>query len=161
MEETGRKDCYPAVRTGLKSENEEKKSEWEAHEERSIAMNEKSVPQSIDEYISAYPAEVQEILQELRKVIHEEAPEVVETISYNIPTFDYQGHLVFFAAYKNFISLYPAPRTAEPFREELAAYKGAVGTVQFPLNKPIPYDLVRRIVRYLREEKMRQFGHPE
>ncbi|HSP48453.1 MAG TPA: DUF1801 domain-containing protein [Clostridiaceae bacterium] len=124
-------------------------------------MNEKNVPRSIDEYISAYPAEVQEILQELRKVVHEEAPEVVETISYNIPTFDYHGHLVFFAAYKTFISLYPAPRTAEPFREELAAYKGKVGTVQFPLDKPIPYDLVRRIVRYLREEKIRQFGQPE
>lgn len=125
------------------------------------AMNEKTVPRSIDEYISAYPEEVQEILQELRKIIHEEAPEVVETISYNIPTFDYQGHLVFFAAYKKFISLYPAPRTAELFREELAAYKGAVGTVQFPLNKPVPYDLVRRIVRYLREEKIRKSGRPE
>lgn len=124
-------------------------------------MNEKKVPQSIEEYILAYPPEVQEILQNLRKVIREEAPETVETISYNIPTFDYHGHLVFFAAYKKYISLYPAPRTAEQFREELSNYKGSVGTVRFPLDKPIPYDLVRRIVRYLREEKMRQFGRPE
>lgn len=124
-------------------------------------MKEKNVAKSIDEYILAYPPEVQEIMQEMRKIIHEEAPEVVETISYDIPTFDYLGHLVFFAAYKKFISLYPAPRSAELFREELSAYKGKVGTVQFPLDKPIPYDLVRRIVRYLREEKIRKFGRPE
>jgi len=103
---------------------------------------------SIDEYIAAFPADVQERLRQMRAVIREAAPEAQEKISYQMPTFFLYGNLVHFAAFKNHIGFYPAPRGIEAFKDELAAYEGAKGSVQFPLDQPLPLDLVRKIVQF-------------
>jgi len=104
---------------------------------------------TIDEYIAGFPVETQAILEEIRSLIREEAPDAVETISYAIPTFDLNGtHLVHFAGFKNHIGFYPTGGGADTFAEELKSYKTGKGSVQFPLNKPVPYDLIRRIVAY-------------
>ncbi|RKQ42654.1 uncharacterized protein YdhG (YjbR/CyaY superfamily) [Roseivirga pacifica] len=103
---------------------------------------------NFDEYIVAFPAEVQKKLIELRTAIREEAPKAEETISYMIPTFKYNGALVHFAAYKKHIGFYPAPSGIAVYEEELKPYKYAKGSVQFPLNKPLPIELIKRIVRF-------------
>lgn len=109
----------------------------------------KSSPRNIDEYISAFPNDVQKILQKIRRTIHKVVPEAEEAIKYKIPTFTLDGkNLVHFAAYKSHIGLYPAPRDAEEFKKELANYEGGKGTVQFQLDKPITYDLITRIVKF-------------
>jgi uncharacterized protein YdhG (YjbR/CyaY superfamily) len=107
-----------------------------------------TAPQNIDEYIAGFPAEVQKILEKIRRTIRKAAPDAEEAISYQIPAFKLNGNLIFFAAYKNHIGLYPAPRGSEEFKEELASYEGGKGTVQFPLDKPIPYDLISRITKF-------------
>ena len=112
----------------------------------------KTSPKNIDEYISVFPDTVQVILEKVRATIREMVPEAKENISYGIPTFTLNGNLVHFAGYKKHISLYPAPRGVEKFRDELSAYAGGKGTVQFPLEKPIPYDLIRRIVAFRVQE---------
>lgn len=104
--------------------------------------------QTIDDYIRQAPENVQEILQTLRHIIREEAPHAQEAISYQMPTFVLNGNLVHFAAFKNHIGFYPVPTGITAFRDELAPYKQGKGSVQFPLDQPMPYDLVRRIVRY-------------
>jgi uncharacterized protein YdhG (YjbR/CyaY superfamily) len=111
---------------------------------------------SIDAYISKFPPEVQEILNTLRKVIQESAPEAKEKISYQMPTFDLHGNLVHFAAYKNHIGFYPAPSGVDAFKHELSPYKWAKGSIQFPLDKPLPYELVSRIVKFRADENMKQ-----
>lgn len=111
---------------------------------------------TIDDYISQFPPEVQDILETLRKVIQESAPEAKEKISYQMPTFALHGNLVHFAAYKNHIGFYPAPSGIDAFQQELAAYKGAKGSVQFPIDKPLPYELISRIVRYRVTENMKK-----
>jgi uncharacterized protein YdhG (YjbR/CyaY superfamily) len=103
---------------------------------------------TIDDYIAQYPQEVEEILNRIRAIIREEAPEAQEKISYQMPTFYLNGNLVHFGAFKQHIGLYPTPSGIEAFQDELAAYKGAKGSVQFRLDQPMPYDLIRRIVRY-------------
>lgn len=103
---------------------------------------------SIDDYIATFPEDTQQILQEIRGVIRSAAPDAVEKISYQMPTFYLNGNLVHFAAYPRHIGFYPAPRGIEAFQEELSAYKGAKGSVQFPIDQPMPYDLIRRIVEY-------------
>lgn len=103
---------------------------------------------TIDEYISQFPPDVQEILQTVRTVIKEIVPEAQEKISYQMPTFVLHGNLVHFAAFKNHIGFYPAPSGIESFKEQLSRYKSGKGSVQFPLDKPIPYDLIREIVKY-------------
>lgn len=103
---------------------------------------------SIDEYIAAFPADVQERLRQMRAVIREAAPEAQEKISYQMPTFFLQGNLVHFAAFKNHIGFYPAPRGIEAFKDELAAYEGAKGSIRFPLDRPLPLNLIRRIVQF-------------
>ncbi len=109
---------------------------------------------TIDEYISTFPEEVQAALEQVRQAIHKAAPEATETISYNMPTFDLGGkHLVFFAGWKQHISLHPVPAGDEAFQQELAHYKRAKGTIQFPLEKPIPYDFVEQLVTFLMKEK--------
>ena len=108
----------------------------------------KTIPNSMDEYIKQFPTEIQELLQNIRKVIKEAAPEAQEKISYQMPTFDLHGNLVHFAAYKNHIGFYPAPSGIEAFKEELSLYKGAKGSVQFPLDKPMPYELISKIVKF-------------
>ncbi|WP_342439445.1 DUF1801 domain-containing protein [Paenibacillus sp. FSL L8-0436] len=119
-------------------------------------MDNKITYESVDDYISRSAPEVQEILQTLRKVIQESAPEAKEKISYQMPTFELHGNLVHFAAFKKHIGLYPAPSGVEAFKEELAEYKGAKGSVQFPLDKPMPYDLIRRIVEFRVAENLQQ-----
>jgi uncharacterized protein YdhG (YjbR/CyaY superfamily) len=99
----------------------------------------------IEAYIGQFPPDVQEKLTAIRRVIQEAVPDATEKISYQMPTFELHGNLVHYAAYKNHIGYYPAPRGIEAFAEELAQYKGAKGSVQFPLDLPIPYDLIRRI----------------
>jgi uncharacterized protein YdhG (YjbR/CyaY superfamily) len=112
--------------------------------------------ETIDEYITIFPKNVQEILETLRKVIRESAPEAEETISYAIPTFKLNGNLVHFAAYKNHIGFYPTSSGIEAFKKELSNYNTSRGTVQFPIDKPIPYDLVKKIVRYREKENLSQ-----
>jgi len=119
-------------------------------------MNEKGINyESIDEYIAIFPQEVQEILRTLRKVIRESAPEAEEKISYQMPTFALHGNLVHFAAYEKFIGFYPAPSGIEAFRESLSRYKGSKGAVRFPIGEPLPYELIREIVRYRVDENMK------
>jgi uncharacterized protein YdhG (YjbR/CyaY superfamily) len=103
---------------------------------------------NIDEYIRTFPPDVRNILEQLRKIIHEIAPEAEETIRYGIPTFTLNGNLVHFAAFRNHIGFYPTPSAIETFREELSPYNHAKGSVQFPIDTPIPFDLVRRIVQF-------------
>lgn len=104
--------------------------------------------QTIDEYILLFSPNVQEILRNIRKVIQEEAPDATEKISYQMPTFVLHGNLVHFAAHTNHIGFYPTPSGIETFQNELSIYKSAKGSVQFPLDKPIPYDLIREIVKF-------------
>ena len=111
---------------------------------------------SIDEYISRFPPEIQEILTTLRKVIKESAPDAEEKISYQMPTFVLHGNLVHFAAYKNHIGLYPTPSGIEAFKHELSDYKGAKGSVQFPVGKPLPYELISEIVKFRVAENIKQ-----
>jgi len=107
-----------------------------------------AIMKNIDEYIAGFPENVQVILQKIRAIIHEAAPEAGETINYGIPTFTLNGNLVHFAAFKKHIGFYPTPSGIEKFKDELAAYEGAKGSVQFPLDQPIPYDLIREIVLF-------------
>lgn len=110
--------------------------------------------ETIDEYISVFPVNVQDILEKLRKVIRESAPEAEETISYGMPTFKLNGNLVHFAAYKNHIGFYPTPSGIEAFKKEISQYKSAKGSVQFPIDKPIPLDLVKKIVIFRVKENL-------
>ena len=99
----------------------------------------KSTFKSIDEYILQFPSEIQQILEKIRRVIKESAPNAVEKISYQMPTFYLHGNLVHFAAFKSHIGFYPDPSGIEAFKEELSKYKGAKGSVQFPIGEPLPY----------------------
>lgn len=109
-------------------------------------MNAKA--ENIDTYIAGFPEEVQALLQQVRKAIQEAAPMATEAISYAMPTFKLNGNLIHFAGYKNHVGLYPAPQGIEAFKEELSVYKGAKGSVQFPLDQPMPLDLIKRIVAF-------------
>ena len=112
---------------------------------------------TIDEYIINFPPDVQEILKTLRSLIKELAPDAVEKMSYQMPTFALNGkNLVHFAAFKNHIGLYPTPSGITAFKDELSEYKSAKGSVQFPLNKPMPYDLISKIVKFRIEENIKQ-----
>jgi uncharacterized protein YdhG (YjbR/CyaY superfamily) len=110
---------------------------------------------TIDEYIAQFPEDVQQILAKIRAVIKEIAPDAEEKISYQMPAFYLNGNLVWFAAYKRHIGVYPVPSGNDAFNEELSAYKRGKGTIQFPLDKPIPYDLIRRIVKYRVSENLK------
>ena len=103
---------------------------------------------SIDEYIKRFPENVQAVLSELRSVIKQAAPESVEKMSYQMPTFFYKGNLVHFAAFKNHIGFYPTPSGITAFKEELKGYKSAKGSVQFPIDKPLPLNLIKRMVEF-------------
>ena len=109
---------------------------------------------TIDEYIATFPQEVQVILEQLRKIIREAAPEAEEAIRYQMPTFRLNGNLVHFAAYKNHIGFYPTPSAIEKFTEKLSSYKTSKGAIQFPLKEPIPFALVKEIVRFRVKENM-------
>jgi uncharacterized protein YdhG (YjbR/CyaY superfamily) len=109
---------------------------------------------NIDSYITGFPKEVQMILSKIRDIIRKEAPDAKETISYGIPTFTLKGNLVHFAAFKNHIGFYPAPSGIEKFKIELSIYKVAKGSVQFPLDKPIPFDVISQIVKFRVKENL-------
>ena len=107
---------------------------------------------TIDEYISQFPEDIQEILTKIRSLIHKEAPKAEEAMSYGVPTFKLNGNLVNFAAFKKHIGFYPTPSGIDAFRSELSDYSISKGTVRFPLDKPIPYTLIRKIVKFRVEE---------
>jgi uncharacterized protein YdhG (YjbR/CyaY superfamily) len=107
-----------------------------------------SSPNPIDIYIEGFPAEVQAILETIRGIIRQAAPDAEEALKYQIPTFILHGNLVHFAAFKHHIGFYPTPSGIEAFKQELAAYAGAKGSVQFPLDQPIPYDFITEIVKF-------------
>jgi uncharacterized protein YdhG (YjbR/CyaY superfamily) len=110
---------------------------------------------NIDEYIAGFPPEVQAVLEKVRGTIRTAAPEAEETISYGIPTYKLNGrYVIYFAGYKKHISVYPAPIGVEEFKEELAAYASGQGTAKFPLNKPIPFDLITRMVQFQLKENL-------
>lgn len=103
---------------------------------------------NIDEYIAEFPKEIQVLLQQMRVTIQKAAPTAEEAIKYVMPTFTLEGNLVHFAAYKNHIGFYPAPAAIEAFKKELSVYKGAKGSIQFPLNKPLPLSIIAKIVKF-------------
>jgi len=120
-------------------------------------MTPRPIAESIDAYIANFPPETQQVLEEVRALVKSIAPEATETISYAIPTFDLHGkHLVHFAGYEHHVGLYPAPSGMAEFAEDLAPYKQGKGSVQFPLDKPLPTDLIRRIVEFRVEETTRK-----
>ncbi len=110
---------------------------------------------TIDEYIAMFPEELQKKLSDLRVVIKAAAPDAKEKISYQMPTFAQEGNLIHFAAFKNHIGLYPAPRAIEEFSEELAKYEGSKGAIRFPIDQPLPMDLIRRIVLFRVAENLK------
>ena len=109
---------------------------------------------NIDDYIAGFPPDVQKILQKVRATIKRAAPQADETISYQMPTFKLEGNLVHFAAFKNHIGLYPTPSGTERFRKELSSYETGKGSIRFPLDKPIPYDLIAKIVKFRVRENL-------
>ena len=109
---------------------------------------------TMDEYISTFPEDVQGVLNELRQTIKVAAPQAQETINYQIPTFTLNGNLVHFAAFENHIGFYPTPSGMEAFEHELSSYKRAKGSVQFPIDQPLPLALIRRIVEYRVKENL-------
>ena len=113
-----------------------------------------TVPTDIDEYIAGFPPDVQEILEEVRATIRSAAPGAEEAISYQIPTFRLEGTLVHFAAVKKHSGCYPAPTGIDEFTDELSGYQGGKGSVQFPLDKPMPFDLIRRMVEFRVKENL-------
>ena len=110
--------------------------------------------QTINEYIAGFPKQVQEILEKLRATIRKAAPEAEEIISYQMPAFKYHGMLVYFAGHKNHIGFYPTPSGIEAFKKELSVYEGAKGSVQFPIDKPLPLGLVTKIVKFRVKENL-------
>lgn len=106
------------------------------------------VPKNIDEYIAGFPQDIQKILEEIRKTIKVAAPEAEEAIKYVMPTFVYKGNLVHFAAFKNHIGFYATPGGNEAFEKELSGYKSGKGSLQFPIDKPMPLDLISRMVKF-------------
>lgn len=103
---------------------------------------------SIDDYIKTFPQEIQIILEQVRQAIIISAPEAEETINYQIPTFKLNGNLVHFAAFKNHIGFYPAQSGLKAFRKEISKYKSSKGSVQFPIDEPMPLSLISKIVKY-------------
>ncbi len=110
--------------------------------------------ETVDEYILQFDKDIRQILQQIRQCIKEAAPEAAEKISYQMPTFTLYGNLVHFAAYKKHIGFYPAPSGIEAFKDELSGYKGAKGSVQFPVDRPMPFDLISRIVKFRAAENI-------
>lgn len=114
--------------------------------------NAKQAPTTIDEYIAQFPDDVQERLQTMRATIHAAAPDATEAIAYGMPTFRFNGNLVHFGAFKSHIGFYPTPNGLDEFKDRLAVYKGAKGSVQFPFDQPLPLELVTDIVKFRLEE---------
>ena len=117
-------------------------------------MPDKTKSKEIDKFIAGFPKEVREILEKIRETIRGAAPEAEETINYGIPTFTLGGNLVHYSAFKNHIGFYPTPSGVEKFKKELSAYEMAKGSVKFPLDQPIPYGLIQRIVEFRVKENL-------
>lgn len=113
-------------------------------------------PQTIDEYIAGFPPAVQATLAKIRTTIKEAAPEAQETLKYKIPTFTLKGNLVSFAAYKNHIGLYPVPTGTQAFNKALSVYRAAKATVRFPLDQPIPFDLISQLVKFRVKDQLKR-----
>ena len=112
------------------------------------------VPETIDEYIAGFPKDVQAILEKVRTTIRKAAPGAEEKISYRMPAFAFKGILVYFAAHQKHIGFYPTSTGIAAFKKELSAYEGGKGSVQFPFDKPIPYDLIGKIVKFRARENL-------
>jgi uncharacterized protein YdhG (YjbR/CyaY superfamily) len=110
---------------------------------------------TVDEYIVTFPEDVQKLLEKVRQTIKKAAPEAIETISYQMPAYKLNGQLVFFGGFKKHIGFYPIPSGVAAFRNELAKYEMAKGSVRFPLDKPIPFDLIKRIVEFRVKENLK------
>lgn len=121
-------------------------------------MNNKSTSPLIDKFIAGYPEDVQQVLEKVRATIHKAAPDAEEKINYGIPTFTLEGNLVHFSAFKNHIGFYPTPTGIEKFKSELSKYEMAKGSVKFPLDKPIPYALITKIVKFRVKENLERAG---
>ncbi|KQL50836.1 hypothetical protein AN964_24785 [Heyndrickxia shackletonii] len=119
-------------------------------------MEDKKTFKTIDEYILQFPLEIQKTLKKLRLVIKEAAPEADEKISYQMPTFSFYGNLVHFAVWKNHIGFYPTSSGMNAFKQELSEYKRTKGSIHFPLSKPLPYELISRIVKFRVAENMKK-----
>ena len=104
--------------------------------------------QTIDEYIRIFPKDIQKILETVRQTIKKAAPEAEEAISYQMPTFKLNGNLVHFAAFKNHIGFYPTPSGTKTFKKEISVYRSGKGSIQFPIDKPMPLSLIKKIVEY-------------
>ena len=115
-----------------------------------------TAPRDIDDYIARFPDDVRHTLEKIRMTVRKAAPNAQETISYQIPTFTLHGNLVHFAAFKKHIGFYPGPSGIEKFKDELSAYNGAKGSVQFPLDKPVPFSLISRIVKFRLNENLKK-----
>ncbi|MGN6402588.1 MAG: iron chaperone [Flavisolibacter sp.] len=113
-------------------------------------------PANIDQYIAAFPKETQQLLQQVRTTIKKAAPKAEEVISYGMPGFKLNGMLVWFAGYKNHIGFYPKPSAIEAFKKELSVYKYAKGSIQFPLDKPLPLALIAKMVKLRVAENMQK-----
>lgn len=113
-----------------------------------------SDPKNIDEYIAGFPPDMQQILQKVRQTIHDAAPAAQERISYKMPAFTLNGNLVYFAGFKNHIGFYPIPTGIKKFEKELARYEQGKGSVQFPLDRPIPYGLIAKVVKFRAKENL-------
>jgi len=111
---------------------------------------------SIDDYISEFPVDVQVLLQDLRNIINKSAPEAQEVISYQMPAYKQNGILVYFAGYKNHIGFYPTGKGIIAFQDEITGYKTSKGTIQFPLNEPLPVKLIEKIVKFRIMENMQK-----
>jgi uncharacterized protein YdhG (YjbR/CyaY superfamily) len=111
---------------------------------------------TVDEYLSALTPKTRGLFQEMRSTIRNAAPKAEELISYNIPAFKQQGMLVWYAAFKTHIGFYPRVSAIEAFKKELSLYKGAKGSVQFPMDKPLPLSLVSKIVKFRIKENSKR-----
>lgn len=114
---------------------------------------------NIDAYIAGFPIEVQEILEQMRMTIRKAAPDATETISYAMPAFKLKNNLVYFAAYKNHIGFYPTASAIKAFQQEIAVYKNSKGAIQFPIDQPLPLDLIAKIVTFRVNESLEKSGN--
>jgi len=131
----------------------------ESRKESSVKTSSDDIT-SIDQYISGFPEQVQTTLSELRSSIKLVAPQAIEKISYQMPTFYLNGNLVHFAAFKHHIGFYPAPSGITAFQQELSKYKTSKGAIQFPIDKPLPLELVKKIVEFrVKENSMKKSGN--
>jgi uncharacterized protein YdhG (YjbR/CyaY superfamily) len=112
---------------------------------------------NVDDYINSFPNEINIKLTKIRNLVHNIIPEATVTIKYNMPTFEYHGNLVHFAAYKNHIGFYPSPSGIIAFKEDIKPFKNSKGAIQFPINKDLPLELIEKIVRFrIEENKLKQ-----